>query len=188
VQKFTYRGADELYSNTYHFTGGDPGNTGNWDNLQAAVVDALKVALLNTTTIVRAIGHNAGDVVAVYDNDLTVPGPTPTGALTVEGSAVVTPGDTAIWLRWLTANRTSRGKPIYLRKYFHDCRQYGRDEASPLQKSALETYGAAWVTGFYDGSEVHSICGPLGATGHDPASSTWITTRTLERRGRRLHP
>jgi hypothetical protein len=95
-----------------------------------------------------------------------------------------------VWLRWSTDLLTTKGKPIYLRNYFHGCfrTQTGTDFdlASADQKAALEEYGADWVTGFIDGDGVtHHRAGPHGVIGLVPLASTYITTRTLERRGKR---
>ena len=62
------------------------------------------------------------------------------------------------------------------------------DTADVAQKAALLEYGQDWVAGFLDGDGVqHTRAGPHGAVGLVPEASDFLTTRTLERRGKRPH-
>lgn len=190
VKQFVYRGQNEEFSNTYHFDGGDPATDTAWKALADAVIAAEKTVFSSGVSIIRAYGHKAGVKTRawVYDYLVHSASVAGTGAFSAQNAA---PGDAAVWLRWPTTQFTSRGKPIYLRSYFHDVYKASlslsdRDNLLAAQKTALETYGAAWIAGFSDGSAAHHRAGPNGAIGQSPSlASSFITTRTLERRGKR---
>ena len=191
VKTFTYRDAPEEYSNTYHFRDSWPDSDTKWKTLADAVIAAEKLVHLPDSVIVRAIGHIGGDKVAKFDYDYLSHGTQVVG--TFSGGGGPTSGDVAGWVRWPTTAKTSNGKPIYLRSYFHNCTPLGftattKDELHGLWATALTTYGNAWVTGFSDGTATYHRCGPNGATGGTAVCGTYLTTRTLERRGKRRHP
>src|SRR5439155_20108573 len=179
VKKFTYRDVGEEFSNRYHFSGGVPADATAWKALAAAVITAEKATQTPTTSWVRAYGHVNDDSVAAWTYDYLAAGSAVVGVPAGWSGGNPMPGDVAVWVRWQTANYTSRGKRIYLRKFFHNVWQSSSDvdKLVAAQKTALETYGAAWVTGFI--SNQYKICGPLGAAGSAPIASTWLTTRTL---------
>jgi hypothetical protein len=138
--------------------------------------------------VVSAIGHQAGDSVAVWSYDYlgagaAVPGTLPTG------TTVAQSGDTAAWIRWSTDQLTSKGKPIFLRNYYHPA--YSSAGAAPDTIdtgwiTAAQEFGDDWIAGFTDGDGVlHVRCGPKGAVGLVALPSSFATTRTLERRGKR---
>lgn len=190
VKDFSYRGALEEFSSTYHFTNDAPTTQGRWQVFADAVIAAEKLCLFSTTRIIRAIGHKAGVKPRDYFHDYLALGTQVAGTLAIASANDPNPGDVAAWVRWSTDQFTSKGKPIYLRNYFHDvCSGNTRTTCDTLQtteKTALETYATAWVTGFSDGSAVHVRSGPNGAVGLSPVlASAFVTTRTLERRGRR---
>jgi hypothetical protein len=100
-------------------------------------------------------------------------------------------GDSANWIRWSTDQLTSRGKPIYLRSYYHPAYADGdlaatRDTTSSSWTDAAQAFGDAWIAGYDDAdSVVHKRAGPHGVVGLVALPSAFVTTRTLERRGRR---
>jgi hypothetical protein len=190
VKSFQYRGAPEEYSNTYFFNGTMPASPTSWKALADAVIASEKGIYDSATEVVRAIGHQAGQSVAVWSYDYEAHSASVPGTLTPGASATYCPGDAAVWVRWSTTQLTSKGKPIYLRSYFHgaynDLTGGDADTIAPNQKTALQTFGTAWVTGFADADAVtHHRAGPHGAVGQSALPCDFVTTRTLERRGRR---
>lgn len=190
VKRFTYRGdTHEEFSNTYHFTGTVPADTTAWNALRDALVAQEKTVYTNNVTIVRVYGYatDAPDSPAVYVYDYLAGGGSGiAGTLTGTGR-VATPGDTAFWVRWKTSRNNSNGKAIYLRKYFHDAwsdTTGGPDVLYAGQKTAAQALGVK----LRDGSFLDART--LTARGHSDtlvgsAASTYLTTRTLKRRGKR---
>lgn len=188
VKSFSYRGSPEEYGNTYFFNGATPASSSSWKALADAVILEEKVCLSSDVEIVRATGHVAGESVAVWSYDYEHGSGAITGTFTPTGG-IRGGGDTAVWLRWPTAALTSKGKPIFLRNYYHPSWQTAAAPDTTLAAlvTALEEYGEDWVSGFLDGDSVnHTRAGPHGVTGLTGCvASPYVTTRTLERRGKR---
>lgn len=182
-KRMTYRGQPEVYSNTYHFSGTTPTDDAGWNALALAIWNAEAPLLPPGVVYVGYLGYQAGNEHAVsiknYIEDGTTPLP---GTASFTPSGANSPGDTAVWVRWTTPDRTSRGKRIYLRKYFHEV-PFNDDLPLATWRTAAATYGAKMIDGTLPGSA--KICGPQGAVASNPVVGTYMTTRTLKRRGRR---
>jgi hypothetical protein len=190
VKSFNYRGSSEEWSNTFFMDGDLPSSPASWKTLADAVIAEEVLVYTSRCTVVRAIGHQAGESVAVWAYDYAAMGGTTPGSFTPTTGTRLQAGDAAAWLRWSTDAKTSKGKPIYLRSYIHDVyagASGGDDDLlDTAQKTALEEYGADWIAGFVDGDGVtHHRAGPHGVVGLVAEASTYVTTRTLERRGKR---
>jgi hypothetical protein len=188
VKTMPYRGSNEEWTNTYHFDGGDPANDAEWKALADAVIAEEKAIYLSDTVIVRALGHNAGSSVHAWAYDYEAASEEVAGTL-VKGTREVRSGDTAAWVRWSTTQLTLKGKPIYLRSYFHRGLAPDGGEGDALEtnyKAALQAYGDAWLDILGDDSRHRA--GPNGAVGQTALASTYFTTRTLKRRGKRTIP
>lgn len=188
VKNMQYRGNDEEWSNTYFMTGDLPTSPASWKTLADAVIADEKSLYDSGQDVVRAVGHEAGESVAVWGYDYAGASEEVPGAY-VTGSSRINAGDSAAWIRWSTDALTSKGKPIYLRSYFHPAYAGATGAPDAIAVgwiSAAQDYGDAWIAGYTDGDgTVHHRAGPHGVVGIVALPSTYATTRTLERRGRR---
>lgn len=188
VKAMPYRGVTQDWSNTYFFDGTMPASSGSWKTLADNVIAAEKAIYTSATEVTDAIGHEAGESVAVWSYDYAGGSGAIPGTFTL-GSDLLQSGDTAGWLRWSTDRLTSKGKPIFLRNYYHPaiCKASpNEDDLATDWVAELNSFGAQWVSGFVDGDSVsHSRGGPHGVIGLVEEAGTFATTRTLRRRGKR---
>jgi hypothetical protein len=185
VQSFLYRGQPEEFSNKYHFLGPAPGDDTSWEALTSNLVDALRAFNTSAVTFHRAYGYNDGDQPSVWSYDWTVPGPPPAGNITTP-TTPVPPGDAAAWLRFDTTKRNSKGKMVYCRKYFHGIHQQNEpnhDLVDTSQEQYMTAFGHKCIDGTI--SSVFRVCTPDGHPASNPVVGTFLTTRTLKRRGKR---
>lgn len=189
VWSFDYRGQYEEFSNRYHFNGTLPGTNAEWKVCADALSAAMVHIFSNTVRLQRAYGYVAGQVSSVWGFDYALPPATPIlGSGTFSG--VTMPGDAAATTRWETGALNSRGRKIYLRKYWHGVHNEPShpDQVGSDQITAYNTLATALTTpGVALGGD-RVLAGPHGVTAGAHSTSTWITTRTLKRRGRRPLP
>jgi hypothetical protein len=189
IKSFTYLMQAEEYSNQYWFTGDVPADATEWRALFDALVAQEKTLYPSGVTVVGGYGYDsdAGDAVAVWSVDLTVSPETPVAGTQVVTSGYPSPGDSAVWVRWKTSRLNTKGKAIYLRKYFHPAFNQGvghPDEPIAVATTALNAFG----TKLRDASFIDART--ITARGHtdtivNSGSCQYITTRTLHRRGKR---
>jgi hypothetical protein len=184
VQKFTYRDQPEEWSNRYHLNGGAPADATELQAIADAIFDLLAPALTTAVSLVRAYGYSADGEHASSSVDYTVSPLTPPQGSFASGT-VSAPGDSAATVRWPTGRVNSRGKAIYLRKYFHGIRNDPSD-FDKLYGSEL-TAMQAFADGMLDelGSTGQFMAGPDGVVPIGAHADPYLTTRTLKRRGRR---
>lgn len=201
VKRMTYRGdANEEYSNTYWFTGGQPSGPVAWRALFDALVLVEKPIYGSTVNIIKAYGytdnegHRAEDppgtpvAAAVWSLDLRV-APDTIIPGTMATTRIEMPGDDAVWVRWKTSRLTSPGgKAIYLRKYFHPALTATSpptpDTVLPQQVTALQALGTKLRDGSFIDARTLTAPGKTDVLTSSSASP-YVTTRTLKRRGKR---
>ena len=189
VKRFTYRGAMEEWTNGYHFVGDAPANPTEWDSLFNALWDMEKLIFSPTTFITRAYGYEdfSPGHTSVYSLDLVPTSSEIAGTFTALDQRSA--GDQASTCRWKTARFTSKGKPIYLRKYYHDIQTTAAsgegDNLESAYKTALTTLATDLntISGDWPG-----IAGPDGVAPGASEVMPFATTRTLKRRGKRPNP
>jgi hypothetical protein len=181
-KSFSYRGQPERWSNKYHLTGGNPGSTAEWDQILAALTTAEKAVYDSTTTIVYASCYTSDTGAAVYTKDYTLSTPIP-GTLGVGGVKMA--GDQSAWVRWWAGRYNTRGKLIYLRKYFHggQITTGGGDTLQSSYKTALTTFANLMISGLtITGYSGRSLADKNGNAAQTTSVPSYVTTRTLKRR------
>ncbi len=185
IKSFSYRGSTEEWSNQYHFTGSAPSDDAGWRDLCDAFVLLEKTALNNTVTILRFLCYTNTDNDSVYTYDLAAFGGTVLGTYNYSAhSAEIQEGNTAYDIRWNTGRTNSKGKPIYLRKYFHPgISQFSTPDAIDSSlKTVCDTFAANVMSSSGDWP---GLAGPDGVAPTGYRTLPYLTTRTLKRRGRR---
>lgn len=182
IKRFLYRGQQEEWSNTYHLSGTTPTDQAGWKTLADAIIAIEKNAIGDVNSYVRAYGYVAGQAHSAATIDYVALGGTLIkGQLVATTTSPYPPGDTAVMIR-ARAGTSSKGKPVYLRKYFHGCPVSG-DSVVSAQQTSMVTFATAMLAGTLPGSM--KWVGPQGQVASNPQALPFATTRTLKRRGKR---
>lgn len=183
-KEFTYRGSPEEWGNTYHFLGDPPSDPAGWRDLVDDLVALETPIIVSLNNITRAICYENTDDASVYSYDLSafagvVPGGFDSAALGRHNQE----GGTSYMMRWNTGRRSSRGKDIFLRKYWHPAPSATAtpDVLAPEMVTRLDTFGPAVmaVSGSWPG-----LAGPDHVAPISSHSLTYTNYRDL-RKGRR---
>lgn len=187
VKQFSYRSVNEEWSNHYHLTGTVPADAAAWRTLFNAVAAAEAAVYDSQHVIVAGYGYDDDSPTAhaVWSVDLTVSPNTPMAGTGNFSPAVASPGDAAAWIRWKLDRVNSKGKPIFLRKYFHGVKlnTSGGDSLVSTQRTAYLNLATLLSTGAgVGGAHIRDTGGGAVVS---VGASNWVTTRTLKRRGKR---
>lgn len=157
-----YRGTTRQASSVYHFNGGFPSGSGPATTFMDAIVTAEKAIRTNAHTINLVSLYPAGSNVASFSKVYS------TAGTLAAGTSNGAPADVCCLLRWSTAAVTSKNHPIYLFNYLRGIQLVQQVASDPqiygAQVTAIDTYAAAWIAGFSDGTNTYVRAGPNGAT------------------------
>jgi hypothetical protein len=187
VKEFKYRGRDEEWSNSYHFSGATPGDNPSWKELGDAIWAKEKACLRGDVKVVQYYGYQAGTVASVAQIDRRgEPVNLRGGALSGVGGQLMS-GDQAAMCRALVGNSV-KGKKVYVRKFFHGgfISDADADKVSGAMVAALIALAEAMTDGTLPGGR--KWVSPSGAQATQPSAPPFVTTRTLKRRGARPSP
>lgn len=185
IKEMDYRGTLEEWSNTYLLDGTTPTNPTEWKTLFDAIILSEKQCYTNLSKVIRAYGYTDESDLAIASYDYKAASATVQGTLTPAGTGTYAwAGDQAGWLR-LRAGINVKGKPVYLRKYFHSGTSPNTtpDILVAGVKTAYVAHGNKMIDGTLPGGMKWIAKG--GTVGTLPTASSYVTTRTLKRRGRR---
>jgi hypothetical protein len=176
VKSTIYEGGSRQWSNRHHFNGGTPADLTHWTTFVNAIVTAEKLCTLNETSYVEAICYGAGSDLPLHT--ITLSG---SGAISGPGGAILPcPLQVAALIRWSTDQRTSKNHPIYLFSYMHNVlvnTAASNETVWATQRTDLQTYAAAWVSGFSDGTNTLVRAGPNGASALGELVDQYVTHR-----------
>jgi hypothetical protein len=183
IKEFTYRGVVRKFSNRYHMGTAVPPDSTHWTTLSDAIVTAEKAIFTPFANagarIVATVGYAPGSEVPVFNKTYSTTG---TGAFS---AYMTTPGDVAALIRYSTPDRSTKNHPIYCFNYYHaagtDSGGLTPDTINPAQKTAMQTYASAWITGFSDGTTTFKRSRPSGDLCTGSLVEPFLTHRDLPR-------
>lgn len=184
INEFTWRDSPEEWSQKYHFQGAGPGTPADWRALVDDFLDTYKSVIFTFVNVVRVQCYLNTDDDAVYTYNLADFGGVVAGTATADvGAEGWGDGESGYLLRWNTGRSSSRGKPVYLFKYFHPAL------ISSTDRDKISTAFVAILSGWADGirDAIGSWPGLADKTGARPVgylAETFVHRRQL-RRGRR---
>lgn len=187
IKRFPYRGdPNEEFSNTYHLIDPPPGDDASWKLVAQDIWNHEKLIHQGTVHWTRAYGYDSDDphAHAVWSWDLGLEGVEQPGTMAIGGTGMA--GDQAAVAYWKTDRKNSKGKTIYLRKYFHHgIVSVGNvDELDNSYWNLLGTFAENMKAG---GPSNHGGVRARAWTANIVFASAMlhVTTRTLHRRGKR---
>lgn len=180
VHSTIYKGGNKTWSNRHHLSRTTPpADNAHWTTLVDNIVAAEKLTMCNETTYLEAVCYNPGSDLPVFTRSLSG-----AGALSGLTGEYVMPLEACALIRWSTDQRSEKNHPIYLFCYLHNI-LHGTSSDNELivsrQKTTLDTYAAAWVSGFSDGAFTYKRAGPRGAVALGNFVDTHVTHRDFPR-------
>lgn len=184
TNSFTYRGSTEEWSQKYHHDGTAPSTPAAWRSFCNNFIDAYRLVLGTQVEVLRFQCYEDLSAPTTYTYNLAdFSGPF-AGEYALSSGEDWASGDTAYLERWNTGRMSTKGKPVYLFKYFHPAaiHEATPDQLAPTLKTAMDTFGAAVMAGISGSLKIADKNGnPVTGYYTEP----YATTRTLKRRGRR---
>jgi hypothetical protein len=188
IKRFTYRDdPGEEWSNKYWLTGSPPATATAWRALFDELVALEKQCYPASVHVVGGYAYddNTPGANSVWSVDLTALAQEVPGTLsTAVGSRMS--GDQAGLVEWQTNRKNTRGKWIYLRKYFHSgmLSSIDHDEVEPTTITQYTDFATRLSNGGWPGGRI------IRSQKQDEVLQTYrvpkyVTTRTLHRRGKR---
>jgi len=175
TKKATYKGGDHVYSNRYHFAGGTPADDSHWQTLFTNIRNAEKLICTSDVAIIEMTGYAAGSSVPVSTWTGLV------GSTATPANGLATPLEVCALIKYTTTQRTSKNHPVYLFNYIHrammDSTNADPTVLNPAQKTLIETYATAWISGFSDGTNTYQRAGPNGAVAQTRVVESFLTHR-----------
>ena len=175
VKTFPYRGGTKQWANKYYLNSTvGPADSSHWHTLMDNIVAAEKLIYSPAVQIIECVAYEGGSALPIDSKTYTQNG------TYSDSFAIGTPGDCAGMIRYTTTQRTSKNHPIYLYSWHHDVAyraSTGVDTVIASLVSAYNTYGAAWCSGFSDGTATFKKAGPFGAVAQSASASTKIRHR-----------
>lgn len=181
VKQFTYRGVVRTFSNRYHIGTATVPDAAHWTTLSDAITAAEKLIFMSLANggakIVQTVGYDPGSEIPVFTKTYALDG-TLAGA-----SGNPTPGDAAGLIRYSTPDRSTKNHPIYCFNYYHaicaNAAVASHDQVAAAQLTVMQTYAAAWLTGFSDGVTTYKRSRPTGDLCTGSLVQTFLTHRDL---------
>lgn len=188
TKEFTYRGdTTETWSNKYWLTGAPPGDVATWKALADLLIGHEVSCYSSSSRVVAAYGYSSNDPHAqsAWSYDYAAAGATVPGTLIATVNAAHFAGDQAGIVEWKTSRKNTRGKWVYLRKYFHDgfVNPASRDDLDVDTLDAYDAFGHLLVSGQLDNRTIRSQ--KQDESIQVVVTPHYVTTRTLKRRGKR---
>lgn len=168
VKSVSFRGVNQEFSNRYHYEGASM-TSSQAAQLAANVAAAEKVFHATDVNFVRY--HVWLDTGSPGTSSMLSQGP-------LSGTGATTPNtsmdrERAVLVRW-PAGTDSRGRPVYLRKWYHCCGSFGgitfaasilqqTASFSGSQKTSIESAAASLET-VSDGTDAKTLAAPPGRT------------------------
>lgn len=149
TKRISFRGGTQEFANTYHYDGiGTEPNAGQADSLIDFVVTEEKKWHSTLVTFVLGRCWSSGGSIAsnqmISEKALTGTG--------VNGTISGFDPERAVLIQW-PAGVDSRGRPVYLRKWYHTCGPFGSVSFSNAQMSQTANIGTtdrATIVGLVD--------------------------------------